>query len=76
MLFSVIEVASARGVAAELLLPAHKRLRDSPTQAQLHATLADILACDEMEGFRFPPGSEADDVMRALEPVPDEFQGA
>jgi len=49
-----------------LLLPAHKLLRDSPTEVQLRDTLGEILATDEMYGFRFPPGSDADDLMRAL----------
>ena len=66
ILFAVIDAASAQGAPAELLLPAHKMLRDSPTEAQLRDTLAGILACDEMHGFRFSPGSEADDLMQAL----------
>ncbi|NVZ18893.1 hypothetical protein [Pseudomonas costantinii] len=66
ILFAVIDVASAQGAPAELLLPAHKLLRTSPTESQLRETLADILACDEMYGFRFPLGSEADDLMQAL----------
>jgi len=48
------------------LLPAHKLLRDSPTEAQLRDTLGEILATDEMYGFRFAPGSDADDLLRAL----------
>ncbi|AZE84483.1 hypothetical protein C4J98_3072 [Pseudomonas orientalis] len=67
ILFAVIDAASAQGVASELLLPAHKLLRDSPTEAQLRDTLADILATDEMYGFRFPIGSDADDLMQTLE---------
>ena len=66
MLYAVIDAATAQGVSAELLLPAHKLLRDSPTEAQLRDTLGEILATDEMYGFRFPPGSDADDLMRAL----------
>lgn len=69
ILFAVIDTASAQGVAAELLLPAQKLLQDSPTEAQLRNTLDAILATDEMYGFRFAPGSEADDFMQALEPV-------
>lgn len=72
ILFAVIDVASAQGVPAEVLLPAHKLLRDSPTELQLRQALIDILACDEMQGFRFPRGSEADDFMRTLEPQLDE----
>ncbi len=67
ILFAVIDAASIQGVAAELLLPAHKLLRNSPTEAQLLGTLGEILATDEMHGFRFPLGSEAEELMRALE---------
>ena len=63
---AVIDAATAQGVSAELLLPAHKLLRDSPTEAQLRDTLGEILATDEMYGFRFAPGSDADDLLRAL----------
>ncbi|WP_032905011.1 hypothetical protein [Pseudomonas sp. CF150] len=66
ILYAVIDAATAQGVSAELLLPAHKLLRDSPTEAQLRDTLGEILATDEMYGFRFAPGSDADDLMRAL----------
>ncbi|WP_422396240.1 hypothetical protein [Pseudomonas trivialis] len=69
ILFAVIDTASVQGVAAELLLPAQKLLQDSPTEAQLCNTLDAILATDEMYGFRFPPGSEADDFMQTLEAV-------
>lgn len=68
ILFAVIDVASAQGAPAELLLPAHKLLRTSPTEVQLREALAAILACDEMVGFRFTPGSEAQEFMQALEP--------
>ena len=67
ILFAVIDAASVQGVTAELLLPAHKLLRESPTEAQLLVALHEILAADEMYGFRFPPGSEAEELMRALE---------
>jgi hypothetical protein len=67
ILFAVIDAASAQGVASEVLLPAHKLLRGSPTEVQLRDTLAEILATDEMYGFRFPIGSEADDLMQTLE---------
>jgi hypothetical protein len=67
ILFAVIDAASVPGVTAELLLPAHKLLRDSPTEAQLLGTLGEILATDEMHGFRFPLGSEAEELMRTLE---------
>ncbi|RFD33871.1 hypothetical protein CER19_02620 [Pseudomonas sp. GL93] len=66
ILYAVIDAATAQGVSAELLLPAHKLLRDSPTEVQLRDTLVEILSTDEMYGFRFPPGSDADDLMRAL----------
>jgi hypothetical protein len=66
ILFAVINAASVQGVSAELLLPAHKLLRESPTEAQLHDTLAEILATDEMYGLRFPPGSEADELLQTL----------
>ena len=66
ILYAVIDAATAQGVSAELLLPAHKLLRDSPTEAQLRDTLGEILATDEMYGFRFSPGSDADDLLRAL----------
>ncbi|KRP98403.1 hypothetical protein PFLL34_04222 [Pseudomonas fluorescens] len=71
ILYAVIDAATAQGVSAELLLPAHKLLRDSPTEVQLRDTLGEILATDEMYGFRFPPGSDADDLMRALA-MPDD----
>ena len=48
ILFAVINAASIEGVPAELLLPAHKLLRDSPTEAQLIEALREILAADEM----------------------------
>ncbi|MDY7066998.1 hypothetical protein PsexTeo8_34660 [Pseudomonas extremaustralis] len=67
ILFAVIDAASVQGVTAELLLPAHKLLRDSPTEAQLLGALGEILATDEMHGFRFPLGSEAEELMRTLE---------
>lgn len=66
ILFAVIDVASVQGVSAELLLPAHKLLRDSPTEMQLCETLAEILATEEMVGFRFTQGSEADELMQTL----------
>ncbi|RZI26275.1 hypothetical protein [Pseudomonas orientalis] len=67
ILFAVIDAASVQGVASEVLIPAHKLLRDAPTEAQLCDTLADILATDQMYGFRFPVGSDADDLMQTLE---------
>ncbi|TFY86333.1 hypothetical protein DYL61_28005 [Pseudomonas nabeulensis] len=66
MLFAVIDEASVQGVPAQLLLNAHKLLRESPTEMQLRAALLDILDADEMFGFRFPPGSEADESMQTL----------
>ncbi len=75
ILFAVIDVASAQGAAAEVLLAAHKLLRNTPTEAQLREALADVLACDEMQGFRFPPGTEADDLMQALQLGGDQAGG-
>lgn len=69
ILFAVIDMASARGAPADILLTAHKLLRTSPSEVQMRESLADILACDAMYGFRFPHGSEADDFIRALEPM-------
>ncbi|ETK24905.1 hypothetical protein H096_03300 [Pseudomonas sp. FH1] len=66
ILFAVIDVASVQGVSSDLLLPAHKLLRDSPTEAQLLEVLGEILSTDEMYGFRFVPGSEAEELMQAL----------
>lgn len=66
ILFAVIDVASVQGVSSELLLPAHKLLRESPTQMQLLDALSEILAADEMCGFRLPPGSEAEELMQTL----------
>ncbi|MBP2873636.1 MULTISPECIES: hypothetical protein [Pseudomonas] len=66
ILFAVIDAASAQGVSSELLLPAHKLLRESPTEAQVLRTLGEILDTDEMVGFRFAPGSEAEELMRTL----------
>ncbi|MBD8190191.1 hypothetical protein IFR35_05830 [Pseudomonas fluorescens] len=67
ILFAVIDAASVEGVPAELLLPAHKLLRDSPTEAQFVEALRAILAADQMHGFRFAVGSEADDLMQTLD---------
>jgi hypothetical protein len=67
ILFAVIDAASTQGVASEVLLPAHKLLRGSPTEVQLRDTLAEILATEEMYGFRFPIGSDADDLIQTLE---------
>ncbi|WDU64483.1 hypothetical protein LRS56_08430 [Pseudomonas poae] len=67
ILFAVIDAASVQGVGADVLLPAHKLLRESPTAAQLLETLGEILSADEMYGFRFTPGSEAEELMRKLE---------
>lgn len=66
ILFAVIDAASVQGVSSDLLLPAHKLLRDSPTEAQLLEVLGEILSTDEMYGFRFVPGSEAEELMQAL----------
>ncbi|AKS09438.1 hypothetical protein [Pseudomonas trivialis] len=66
ILFAVIDAASVQGVPAELLLQAHKLLRESPNEAQLLDALDEILAEDEMDGFRLPPGSEAEELMQAL----------
>lgn len=66
ILFAVIDAATVQGVSAELLLPAHKLLRDSPSQAQLRDALGEILATEQMYGFRFPAGSEADELMQSL----------
>ena len=52
ILFAVIDAASVEGVPAELLLPAHKLLRESPTEAQLSRPFGRILAADEMYGFQ------------------------
>ncbi|QHF45476.1 hypothetical protein PspS35_17385 [Pseudomonas sp. S35] len=67
ILFAVIDAASVEGVAAELLLPAHKLLRESPTEAQLVDALREILRADEMYGFRFPVASEAAELMQTLD---------
>ena len=67
ILLAVIDTASVEGVCSELVLSAHKLLADSPTQAQLLKALGCILAADEMQGFRFPRGSEADEFMQALD---------
>ena len=67
ILFAVIDAASVQGVSAELLLSAHKLLRDSPSELQLLDALREILAEDEMHGFRLSPGSEADELMQTLE---------
>ena len=66
ILFAVIDAASVQGVSSDLPLPAHKLLRDSPTEAQLLEVLGEILSTDEMYGFRFVPGSEAEELMRVL----------
>ena len=66
ILFAVIDAASTQGVPSEPVLAAHKLLADSPTETQLLSALADILAADQMYGFRFAPGSEADEFMQTL----------
>ncbi|MBA1292496.1 hypothetical protein G7025_03940 [Pseudomonas lurida] len=66
MLFALIDAATVEGVPADVLLPAHRLLRDSPNEAQLLGALKDILGTDEMAGFRFAPGSEADELMQTL----------
>ena len=73
ILFAVIDAASVQGVPAELLLAAHKLLRDSPTDAQLRNVLSEILDTEEMCGFRFTPGSETEEFMRTLEKPFDPF---
>lgn len=66
VLFALIDAATVEGVPADVLLPAHRLLRDSPNEAQLLGALKDILGTDEMAGFRFAPGSEADELMQTL----------
>ncbi|UII69276.1 hypothetical protein LVW35_16440 [Pseudomonas sp. HN11] len=66
MLFAVIDAASGQDVSPERLLAAHKLLRDAPTEAQLLDVLREILATDEMYGFRLAPGSEADELLQML----------
>ncbi|WP_106803461.1 hypothetical protein [Pseudomonas sp. S5D5] len=66
MLFAVIDAASVQGVPAELLLPAHALLQGSPTEAQLLGALVEILGAEEMYGFRFAPGSEAQELLDLL----------
>jgi hypothetical protein len=66
MLFALIDAATVEGVPADVLLPAHRLLRDSPNEVQLLGALKDILGTDEMAGFRFAPGSEADELMQTL----------
>jgi hypothetical protein len=71
MLFAVIDAATVQGVSAEVLLPAQKLLSESPNETQFLEALGEILATKEMEGFRFTPGSEADELMQTLQiPVP------
>jgi len=71
MLFAVIDAATVQGVSAEVLLPAQKLLSESPNEKQFLEALGEILATEEMEGFRFTPGSEADELMQTLQiPVP------
>lgn len=66
MLFAVIDAASVQGVSAELSLPAHALLQGSPTEAQLLGALVEILGAEEMYGFRFAPGSEAQELLDLL----------
>ncbi|OIN50671.1 hypothetical protein BLL37_23630 [Pseudomonas azotoformans] len=68
ILFAVIDAASVQGVSADLLLPAHKLLRESPSEAQLLEALGEILSTDDMYGFRFAPGSEAEELMQTWLP--------
>ena len=44
-----------------------KKLLKKDAETQLLAALGEILATEEMEGFRFTPGSEADELMQSLE---------
>lgn len=69
ILLAVIDTASVCGVSAELLLSAHKLLREPPGEAQLLDMLAQILATDDMQGFRLAAGSEADELLQSLELV-------
>ncbi|TFY86690.1 hypothetical protein DYL59_21280 [Pseudomonas kairouanensis] len=69
ILYALIDAASVEGVSSEIVLSAHKLLGDSPTEAQLLGALGEILAADEMFGFRFPRGSEAEEFMLALEQI-------
>lgn len=73
ILFAVIDAASVQGVPADLLLAAHKLLRDSPTDVQLRSVLVEILDTEEMCGFRFTPGSETEEFMRRLEKPVDQI---
>ncbi|AMW84408.1 hypothetical protein AK972_3608 [Pseudomonas yamanorum] len=47
-------------------------LRNKPTQAQLWEAISDCLLLDEMNGFRFEPGSEADRLMRKISSETDQ----
>jgi hypothetical protein len=71
MLFALIDAATVQCVSAEVLLPAQKLLSESPNETQFLEALGEILETKEMEGFRFTPGSEADELMQTLQiPVP------
>jgi hypothetical protein len=66
ILFALLDAASVQGIRPELLLSAHKLLRDSHTEAQLLDAIHEILNTDEMYGFRFPACSEAEELMQTL----------
>lgn len=66
ILLSVIDTAFERGVPIERLLLSYILLRNKPTKAALWDAIGDILNIEEMYGFRFPPTSEADQLMRKL----------
>lgn|GEM_PF-454143 len=66
ILLAIIETACDRGVPIERLLLSYILLRNKPTPEQLWAAISDTLLLDQMRGFRFEPGSEADQLMRKL----------
>ncbi|NIL16584.1 hypothetical protein [Pseudomonas sp. AN3A02] len=72
ILLAIIETASNRGVPIERLLLSYILLRNQPTQEQLWEAISDCLLLDEMSGFRFEPGSEADRLMRNISSETDQ----
>jgi hypothetical protein len=66
ILLAIIETACHRGVPIERLLLSYILLRNKPSPEQLWEAISDTLLLDEMRGFRFEPGSEADQLMRKL----------
>ncbi|MGY2289588.1 hypothetical protein ACW9H6_07775 [Pseudomonas sp. SDO528_S397] len=66
ILLAVIEIACDQGVPIERLLLAYLSLRNTLSEDQLVELLRDVLGLAPMQGFRFTPESEADQLLRKI----------